>query len=219
MTIDLTPSADPCEIECLRFVPFGHFFDFTHAAILRISFPEMLYLDFSEFPYLHTQRLHLRPLEFTDLPALVSLRSDAVVNRYLERPPTTTEAEAIRFIEKIRESVSRHESIYWAISLKDSEALIGTICFWNIRPEKETAEIGYELKSEFHGQGLMTEAVAAAIHYGRDMLKFKTITAFPMKGNLASIKILECSDFLLDTAGRFGDEAASDNYYCYFLAF
>ena len=112
----------------------------------------MLHLNFLPFPQLTTNSLVLRQLIAADADAISVLRSNATVNQYLDRPKTTTPAEAIVFIDKITTAINNNQSLYWVIASKESNQLMGTICMWNIVAEENTAEIGYELHPDFHGR-------------------------------------------------------------------
>ena len=135
----------------------------------------------------------LRQLTIGDNKAISVLRSDDTVNKYLERPKTTNTAQAVEFINKINLSISKGESFYWAITFKDK--LIGTICLWNISKDKLNIEIGFELFPDFHGKGLMQEALGAVIKYTFQTLNFKTMTACVHTGNLKSILLLDRNNF------------------------
>ncbi len=166
----------------------------------------MLQLNFSPFPYLKTERLVLRPLTIADADAIAALRSNETVNKYLERVKTTSAEEALLFIDKINNSISNNQSIYWVIALQENNQLIGTICFWNIVAEEDTTEIGYELLPDYHGKGIMQEAITAVINFGFSKMQIKTITAFPLATNIASIKLLEKNDFKIDTSEKYKEE-------------
>jgi [ribosomal protein S5]-alanine N-acetyltransferase len=166
----------------------------------------MLQLNFSPFPYLKTKRLVLRQLIIADADAIAALRSNETVNKYLERVKTTSAEEALLFIDKINNSISNNQSIYWVIALQENNQLIGTICFWNIVAEDDTAEIGYELLPNYHGKGIMQEAITAVINFGFTKMKIKTITAFPLATNIASIKLLEKNDFKIDASEKYKEE-------------
>ena len=106
------------------------------------------------------------------------LRSDEQVNKFLDRPKSVNINDAKNFIEKILDAVKSNQSIYWAITLKDEDTLIGTICMWNISFENNMAEIGYELHPDFQGKGLMQEAISTVTDYGFNKMNLKVITAF-----------------------------------------
>ena len=147
-----------------------------------------------ELDKLETPRLILRKLVIADAAQLVLLRSDERVNRYLDRPASTTYEEALQFVNKILTG----SSYYWAISLLNDPKLIGTVCLWNLDREKSVVEIGYELLPGFHGKGLMMEVLAAVIAYNSTVLQFETIIGTLHIENISSIKLLEKNDFIRD---------------------
>src|SRR3982751_1592761 len=114
---------------------------------------------FTPFPVLTTTRLLLRRLSIDDAPEIFALRSDPIVNKYLERIKARSIEDAVDFIKKINFGIDADQSIYWAISFKGELGLIGTICLWNFSDEENKAEIGYELLPSYHGKGIMHEAL------------------------------------------------------------
>lgn len=159
----------------------------------------MATFSFNPFPELFTERLHLRKLKTEDAPEIFSLRSDAIVNQYLERPKATHIDEAKAFIDKINGLIKKDQSVFWAVCPRDKNNLLGTICLWNFSVEKNTAEIGYELLPEFHGRGIMQEAILKTLDFGFNTLQLQTIEAWTMANNLNSIKILERNGFKRDS--------------------
>jgi ribosomal-protein-alanine N-acetyltransferase len=73
--------------------------------------------------------------------------------------------------------------------------LIGTICYWNLNYNEESAEIGYELMPDMQGKGIMQEAITAVIAWGFNEMKLETITAFPIGENERSVRLLEKNRF------------------------
>lgn len=107
---------------------------------------------FASLPIISTNRLRLRAISFEDEKEILKLRSDERVNKYLDRVSSATIEEARQFIGKILMAVDTKEAYYWAITRKDNDKLIGTICYFNISDDGEEAEIGFELLPEFQGQ-------------------------------------------------------------------
>jgi [ribosomal protein S5]-alanine N-acetyltransferase len=156
----------------------------------------MFQLNLTPFPLLMTERLILNQLELSDDAAIFKLRSDDKVNALIGRKSAKTLKDAQDFIHKIKENSANNDSIYWTIKLKNTNDLIGTICFWNIDFENDIAEIGYELLTEYQRLGFMQEALTAVVDYGFK-IGFKTIKAFPNALNVPSIKLLERNNFQL----------------------
>ena len=154
--------------------------------------------NFTPFPVLVTERLILRQLSLEDENQIFLLRSDAEVNKFLDRPAATSLEDARQFIIKINDSISRNESLYWGINLKNDPCLIGTICLWNLSIEENKAELGYEMLPSFQGQGLMQEAVFKVLQFGFETMQLRTIEGWPRADNSSSIKLLEKNNFERD---------------------
>lgn len=156
----------------------------------------MLYKSFTPFPILATERLTLRQLRITDKQEVFTLRSDSEINKYLDRQLSNTIDDARNFINKVNENVDKNASLYWAITLNDSNLFTGTCCLYGFSNENEKCEIGYELLTRFQGKGIMKEALIKVIDYAFNTIKVQKIEAFIHKENLPSIKLLEQLSFL-----------------------
>lgn len=176
----------------------------------------MNFISFSPFPVLITDRLILRRLRMTDAPGIMRIRSDKRVNEFLDRPVSIDIGQAKKFVEKIEESISGNKSMYWAITLKDTDTLIGTICFWNFVVEKRQGEIGYELHPDFQGKGFMQEAFTAVINFGFTTLKLKTIIGMTKIGNLRSEKLLIRNGFQMDENYEFISKGDAGDLFVYY---
>ena len=155
----------------------------------------MLNRRFTPFPILITERLTLRQLVVNDEQEIFTLRSDIEINKYLDRQVSNTIDDARDFINKVNENINKNDSLYWAITLSDKNILIGTICLFGFSDENYKCEIGYELLTNFQGQGIMKEAVEKVIDYAFNTIKVKKIEAFLHRDNQSSIKLLEKFSF------------------------
>src|SRR5262250_136288 len=150
---------------------------------------------FAPFPVLRTERLTLRQLLVTDEQEIFTLRSDSEINKYLNRQVSNTIDDARNFINKVNENINKNDSLYWAITLSDKNKLIGTICLFGFSDENDKCEIGYELLTNFQGQGIMREAVEKVIDYAFNTIKVQKIEAFFHRDNLSSIRLLDKFSF------------------------
>ena len=146
-------------------------------------------MNFEPFPYLKTERLLLRKLEFEDQNMIKILRSHPEVNRYIKRDPPSMD-EAIQFIERIHSGLREGISVLWVISDKQSEQFMGTLCLWNFSEDGKTGEVGYDLLPEFQGNGIMSEAITSILTYGFNELKLERIEAYTHFENKASLNLL-----------------------------
>lgn len=168
----------------------------------------MLNLNFNPFPVIHTDRLILRRLAVADAAGLFWIRTHPVVLRYTNMAVHQNVAETEAYIKQILQNEANGKAIMWAIALKDTSELVGTICYWNIEPENDRAEIGYILHPGRHGKGLMGEAVSAIITYGFNEMKLNTIVADLHAENIASVKLLKRRGFVIE--GNSDKELDSD---------
>ena len=155
----------------------------------------MLNRSFTPFPILTTERLTLRQLLINDEQEIFTLRSDSEINKYLDRQISYTIDDARNFINKVNENINKNDSLYWAITLSDRNILVGTICLFGFSDENGKCEIGYELLTNFQGQGIMKEAAEKVINYAFNTIKVKKIEAFLHRDNQGSIKLLEKFSF------------------------
>ena len=176
-------------------------------------------LNFTSFPQLMTERLLLRRLSEADAHDILMLRSNEQVNQFLDRPACIDLEAAKNFIAKIEKGIANNESLYWVITLKGNDKLIGTICLWNFEADKMQAEIGFELHPDFQGKGVMQEAIAKVIDYSFSELKLSVVTGLTNPANLLSIKVLERNNFLRDENYTWvNKEDAEDLFVFYLLA-
>ena len=110
----------------------------------------MLNLNFTPFPTITTQRLVLRQLQDDDVHELFALRTDERVNRFLDRPLPESLNDVREFIKKVNQITYDNEGLYWVITRKNEDKLLGTIGLRNFGPEQYQAEIGYELHPDHH---------------------------------------------------------------------
>ncbi len=166
----------------------------------------MLTPEFLPFPELETNRLLLRRIVRDDIPALFKMRSDKKVMQYIDRPLAESLDDAALLIAKIDDALLLNDGITWGINLKEDPELIGTIGYWRIDKPNHRAEIGYLLKTQMQGKGLMQEAISTVIKYGFEQIRLHSIEANVNPLNDASKKILEKNGFVQEAYFR-------ENYY------
>lgn len=144
---------------------------------------------FDEFPVLETVRLRMQAIDSADIPALYRLFSDPEVCRYYDLEPLTDESGAVALVKRFADRYADDVSIRWGITLKPSDALIGT-CGLYIHSDWRGA-IGYDLLPAYWGQGIMTEAVSELTRFGFEDAGLVRLEAFVMLENVASDHLLK----------------------------
>lgn len=145
-----------------------------------------------------TERLILRTITEYDAVEIFSIRSNSEINRFLHRIPPKNSFEALDFILNIKRKTLYKEILFFGISCRTQPQLLGTICLWNFSEDREIAELGYELLPNYHGKGLMSEAVAFILKFGFQQLNLNKIEAFTNKNNVNSISLLGKFNLILN---------------------
>lgn len=156
----------------------------------------MVTLNFSPFPNLETERLLLRRVDSNDINEIFTLRSNPETMKYIPRPLLKTDEDALEHIAMIDSKIESNEGINWAITLKDNPKLIGIIGHYRIKPEHYRAELGYMLLPEYHGKGIVSEAVREVVKYGFQVMNLHSLEAVIDPENHASAKVLEKNGFV-----------------------
>ena len=148
-------------------------------------------------PILKTKRLLLRELEESDWKIICYLRSDPIMNQYVQRSRAETKDEALAFIKNIKKGILEKSIYYWGITEIGHQDIIGCISLWKFSKDRKVVEVGYELSQHKHGKGLMTEALQVVTDFAFDDLNVNCIEAFTHRDNTASRKLLEKNIFQL----------------------
>jgi [ribosomal protein S5]-alanine N-acetyltransferase len=166
----------------------------------------MLTPNFDPFPVIATSRLLLREVTVADAMPLFYLRSDAAVLKYLDKAPEKSVDETIALINQVKKNKEDGDGILWGITLKESDTVIGTICYWRMQKEHYRAEIGYALHPSQQGKGIMDEAIKAVLQYGFETMQLHSVEANINPANEASWKLLERNGFIKEAHFK-------ENYY------
>ncbi|WP_162910717.1 GNAT family N-acetyltransferase [Hymenobacter oligotrophus] len=142
---------------------------------------------FAEFPELRTAELRLRALTPADLEAVRPIT-------FYDGQPAATLAQAQRMLARIADDYRNHQTIHWAVALASSDQLVGTCGFYRGFAEA-CGEIGYVLRPEYRGHGLMTQAVRAVCAFGFEQLQLRQIEAYTELDNTASQRLLARAHF------------------------
>lgn len=151
---------------------------------------------FLPFKSLESERLLLRQITAEDVNEIFALRSNPETMKYIPRPLVTTMDQAMEHIKMIQDKIETNEGINWAITLKDNPKMIGIIGHYRIRWEHFRSEIGYMLLPEYHGKGIITEAIQLMIDYGFNNMKMHSLEAIIDPENTASARVLEKNNFI-----------------------
>jgi len=139
---------------------------------------------------IETERLLLRQFTMDDLDDLYFIYSHPDLSKYLsnEQPLRLDQTRAA--INSIIESWQQHKFGVWAVVYKKHRKLIGH-CGLKFLENTPEVQIGYLLLKDYWRRGLGTEAAAAVLKYGFDVVKLERIVAIAKPENIASRRVME----------------------------
>jgi ribosomal-protein-alanine N-acetyltransferase len=158
---------------------------------------------------LETERLQLKEINESHVEDILRIRSNEIINQFVKRNSPKNNYDALQFILTIKERTQNNETFYWGVSLKNQPNLIGTICLWKFSEDRKIAEVGYELLTDYHRKGIMSEALKAVLDFGFNKLYLQEIVAMTNKFNENSKGLLLKHDFILEEGKE--DEGFPDN--------
>jgi ribosomal-protein-alanine N-acetyltransferase len=149
-------------------------------------------------PTVQTNRLTLQALsnahsrgvfELWSCPAVIKYSGPVAdaQGRAIQMPPEST-VDTDRLIDFWISAQTAGWGFRWAILHSRSEVFIGHVGFNSLG---DCSEVAYHLHPGYWGQGLMSEALRAAIEWRRDFSPCCEFEAFIEPGNLASIALAE----------------------------
>lgn len=140
-------------------------------------------------------RIEYRPMSLEDAEAIHVFASDPLVSRYIGWPLMKTHEDTRKYVEKMVERESRGDIEYANMWLKETGELIGTVMLFAFDQEAKHAEIGYVLRQDQWGKGLITDAVRTIQAYAWDILKLRRLFARVVSVNIGSSIVLEKNGF------------------------
>lgn len=152
---------------------------------------EDIYRIFSHLPRLETERLLLRAMRVSDAPDMYDYAHRTDVTRHLLWSPHPDIQYTRRYLEYLAGRYRLGQFYDWALICKEDGKMIGTCGFVRFEYAHNAAEIGYVLNPDYHGRGLMTEAVTRILQFGFSELQLHRIEARYMVENTASRRLME----------------------------
>ncbi len=139
---------------------------------------------------IETERLLLRQFTMDDLDDLYFIYSHPDLSKYLsnEQPLRLDQTRAA--INSIAECWRQHNFGVWAVVYKKHQKLIGH-CGLKFLENTPEVQIGYLLLKDYWRRGLGTEAAAAVLKYGFEVVKLERIVAIAKPENIASRRVME----------------------------
>jgi RimJ/RimL family protein N-acetyltransferase len=162
---------------------------------------------------LETERLSLRELTADDVDFIFELLNEPAFLANIGYRGADDREGALAYIENgPRASYARNGFGLYLVVLKDTGEPIG-MCGLLKRDTLEDVDIGYAFLERFWGKGYASEAAAAVMTYGREMLKIPRIVAIIAPHNDASGRVLEKIGLRFDKIIRLSDHDEDSKLY------
>ena len=147
---------------------------------------------------IRTNRLVLRKPRLTDLPAVVAACQDPEIPRFIPYVPVPYgEHEGRAFLESVERAWNESDERTFAVC-GDDDTLVGAV---SVRLH-EGGTVGYWLAPSARGQGLMTEAVQAVVHWAREEHGIQSLRLWTHPENIASQVVAERAGFVREGVGE-----------------
>lgn len=152
---------------------------------------EELHNIFTAPPVLETERLRLRQILPKDAEDMFAYSKSAEVTRYLLWDVHPDAIYTEKYVAYLQERYAVGDFYDFAIEYKENGKMIGTVGFTSFDLPNRSAEVGYVIAPAYQGQGIATEALTRLIAFGFEKCALSRISAVCMRGNLASLRVME----------------------------
>ncbi len=141
--------------------------------------------------WLETERLILRPMLATDIDALLLIFTDPKVMASFGGELFNRE-QMERWLQRNLDHQNQFGYGLFSVILKESGELIGDCGLEQLEVEGvQTAELGYDFRSDYWNQGFATEAAVAVRDYAFEVLQLPQLISLIRVGVLASKRVAE----------------------------
>ncbi|MBR2780839.1 MAG: GNAT family N-acetyltransferase [Eubacteriaceae bacterium] len=138
-------------------------------------------------PVIETDRLVIRPMNVTDIPALKKWMPDGSIYTYWGKGPGKAEKQPELLFEKKERPT---KSFHLGIAEKETDEVIGDLWVYLIENDR-MAQIAIRLSKEKHGRGYGTEALSAMTGFCFENTELKRLWTQVDVRNTASVRMLE----------------------------
>ena len=141
---------------------------------------------------LETERLVLRRFTVEDAPQMyANWASDPVVTEFLTWPTHDSVEVTRQVLTSWVEGYARPDAYNWALELKESGEVIGSLSVVRADDDIAELELGWCMGRAYWGRGLMPEAAAAVVGYLFDEVGANRICAKHDVNNPKSGRVME----------------------------
>jgi len=140
---------------------------------------------------IETERLAVRLVLESDLPALMEVNSDEAVTALLPYATWRSAADAEAWLARMRDIEATGLAFQFVVVLKSAERAIGTCLLFRFDEGSARAELGYALGRAYWGQGFMREALTALLDSAFGTMGLRRLEAEVDTANAPSARLLQ----------------------------
>jgi len=141
---------------------------------------------------LDTERLVLRRFTESDAPAMfASWCSDPAVATYMTWQLHGDVSATQEYLEGILRDYGRENYYHWAIEIKSTGQVVGSLGVGRHNDATRSATMGYSLGSAWWNQGYMTEALRAVIQFLFEEVGMNRVESFHDARNPGSGRVMQ----------------------------
>lgn len=141
-----------------------------------------------------TERCFLELLEPKDFDELLEMYQEPDAFKYIAPLRNKEKSFYLDFLARKLKEINSGKGYYWLIKDRSNKALIGAINLTPI-PNTEKMQIGWQVKTAYHRQGLAYEAASAVLKFAINETTIDPIYAVFELGNIASEKMIKRMGF------------------------
>jgi ribosomal-protein-alanine N-acetyltransferase len=140
---------------------------------------------------IEAERVRVRLLAETDLPALFEVNSDEAVTSLLPYATWRSAADGDAWLARMAALQATGLALQFVVAEKASDRAVGTCLLFRLEEASQRAELGYVLGRAHWGRGLMQEALSALVGAAFGPFGLRRLEAEVDTRNLRSAQLLQ----------------------------
>jgi RimJ/RimL family protein N-acetyltransferase len=165
----------------------------SRVGVLAMNVPDPLA---QGLPTLDGPRVRLRAMTAADAPALIPIYGDPEVRRLGYAPPMGGLDDARAVVDETLRLAREGTLFHWGLALREDDAVVGHCTLFHLDRRHGRAEVGYSLRRDLWGRGIVTEALGVLIGFAFDGVGLRRLEADADPRNAGSLRVLEKHGFV-----------------------
>lgn len=140
---------------------------------------------------LRTERLKLRPIGSSDIPALHEFWNDPEVRRYLWDDKHVSRKTVAEIVAASEQCFADFGSGFYIIEMANKPGVLVGFCGHRRFEDGEQIELLYGILPDFWGEGIVTEAATEVLRHGFEQCGLGRVVAATDTPNQRSVRVLQ----------------------------